>query len=79
VTAPARQLVDCPKCGSRKALSVPSGAWLAQRRRARGRGQRELADEVGIEQATLSRIEHGHQVPKPETLAKLGRVLEFQP
>jgi len=78
-TVPLRRLVDCPRCGSRKTLSVLSGEWIAQRRQELRKTQTELADEIGIEQATLSRIENGHQIALPETAEKLGRALGFQP
>lgn len=53
---------------------------LGQRlRRQRGnRGVREVAGEVGISAATLSRVERGN-VPDLETFAKICKWLEIDP
>ena len=48
-----------------------AGALLRQRRRAHGVSQRELALRAGTRQATISRIENGHEVPTVERLDQL--------
>lgn len=48
-----------------------AGALLRQRRRAHGVSQRELALRAGTRQATISRIENGHEVPTVERLGQL--------
>ena len=37
------------------------GQLIAQTRRQRGQSQRQLASEIGVTQAWLSRVERGHQ------------------
>ncbi len=79
MTAPARVLTDCPKCGSRKALSVLSGSWLARRRLELGLSQTAVAEQAEITQGTLSRLETQKQVASAPVAKRLGRVLGFEP
>lgn len=59
-----------------------AGALLRERRLAHGVSQRELALRAGTKQATISRIENGHEVPTVDRLAQLltalGERLELQ-
>lgn len=48
-------------------------------RRAKEMSQIDLADEVGVTQATVSHWEKGQRVPDPEVLAKLADVLDVLP
>lgn len=61
---------------------MDAGALLRQRRLAHGVSQRALALRAGTRQATLSRIENGHEVPTVERLDQLlialGERLELQ-
>lgn len=52
------------------------GALLRERRR--GRGVREVAREIGISHATLSRVERG-LTPDLETFARICKWLEVDP
>lgn len=51
------------------------GEVLETTRRARGITQEQLADRVGITQATLSRYENGMREPEPQVVAQLARAL----
>jgi transcriptional regulator with XRE-family HTH domain len=61
---------------------VDAGALLRERRRAHGLSQSELAIRAGTRQATISRIENGHEVPTvhrlDQLLTALGERLELQ-
>ena len=50
---------------------VEAGALLRERRRAHGLSQHELAIRAGTRQATISRIENGHEVPTVQRLEQL--------
>lgn len=50
---------------------MDAGALLRQRRLAHGLSQRELALRAGTRQATISRIENGHEVPTVDRLDQL--------
>ena len=50
---------------------MKAGALLRQRRRAHGVSQRGLAVRAGTRQATISRIENGHEIPTVERLDRL--------
>lgn len=53
---------------------------LREARVKRGLTQEELADQSGIEQATISNLETGRvQSPAWDTVAKLCRVLKVKP
>lgn len=54
---------------------MDAGTLLRQRRRAHGLSQRELALRAGTRQATISRIETGHEVPTVRRLDQLLTVL----
>jgi transcriptional regulator with XRE-family HTH domain len=54
---------------------MDAGSLLRQRRRAHGLSQRELALRAGTRQATISRIENGHEVPTVQRLDQLLTVL----
>lgn len=49
-----------------------AGQLLRQRRLAHGVSQGQLAVRAGTRQSTISRIEHGREVP---TVARLGQLL----
>jgi uncharacterized protein len=61
---------------------LDAGTLLRQRRRAHGLSQRELAIRAGTRQATISRIENGHEIPTvqrlDQLLAALGERLELR-
>jgi transcriptional regulator with XRE-family HTH domain len=57
---------------------MDAGTLLRQRRRAHGLSQRELAIRAGTRQATVSRIENGHEVPTVQRLEQLLTVLGEQ-
>lgn len=50
---------------------MKAGALLRQRRLAHGVSQRELALRAGTQQATISRIENGLEIPTVERLDQL--------
>ena len=47
-------------------------------RAAVGLTQREFAEQLGIKQSQLARIESGRQIPKIETLAKLAAAAGYE-
>ena len=61
---------------------MDAGALLRERRLTHGVSQRELALRAGTKQATISRIENGHETPTVDRLAQLltalGERLELQ-
>lgn len=61
---------------------MDAGALVRERRRAHGLSQHELALRAGTKQATISRIENGHEVPTvrrlEQLLAALGERLELR-
>ena len=50
---------------------MDAGALLRERRRAHGLSQSELAIRAGTRQATISRIENGHEIPTVQRLEQL--------
>ncbi len=50
---------------------MDAGALLRQRRLAHGLSQDELAIRAGTRQATISRIENGHEIPTVQRLEQL--------
>lgn len=58
------------------------GILVRRRRRAHGLSQRELALRAGTRQATVSRIENGHEIPTvqrlDQLLTALGERLELR-
>ena len=50
---------------------MDAGTLLRQRRRAHGLSQRQLAIRAGTRQATISRIENGHEIPTVDRLDQL--------
>lgn len=50
---------------------VNVGALLRQRRLAHGVSQRELAVRAATKQATISRLENGHEIPTADRLDRL--------
>ncbi len=54
---------------------MDAGALLRERRRAHGLSQDELAIRAGTRQATISRIENGHEIPTVQRLEQLLTVL----
>lgn len=61
---------------------MDAGVLLRERRVARGLSQRELALRAGTRQATISRIENGHEIPTvhrlDQLLTALGERLELR-
>jgi len=56
------------------------GARVRAARLAKGLKQGELAGRIGIKQASLSEIEHGHtKQPAGDTLLKIAKALETSP
>jgi ribosome-binding protein aMBF1 (putative translation factor) len=51
------------------------GEYLRELRESRGYTQKELALELGLGQAYLSKLEHGSKYPTPEVLEKLATSL----
>ena len=52
-------------------IRMDAGTLLRQRRCAHGLSQRELSIRAGTRQATISRIENGHEIPTVERLDQL--------
>ncbi|MBS3939705.1 MAG: helix-turn-helix transcriptional regulator [Actinobacteria bacterium] len=50
---------------------MDAGALLRERRRAHGLSQDQLAIRAGTRQATISRIENGHEIPTVDRLDQL--------
>ena len=66
-----------PEDSKLKRISIQTlGRKIADRRK--GRGVREVAREIGISPATLSRVERGH-MPDLETFSKVCRWLNVNP
>jgi transcriptional regulator with XRE-family HTH domain len=61
---------------------MDAAGLLRQRRRTHGVSQRELALRAGTRQATISRIENGHEIPTvdrlDQLLTALGERLELR-
>ena len=61
---------------------MEAGALLRERRLAHGLSQSELAIRAGTRQATISRIENGHEIPTvqrlDQLLTALGERLELR-
>lgn len=57
-------------------IGVQLGQNIARERRAKGWTQQELAERVGIESVTLSRIETGTSLPSIERLSAIADALD---
>lgn len=57
-------------------IGVTLGRHIAERRRARGMTQQELAERVGVESVTLSRLETGVSIPSITRLADIADALD---
>lgn len=55
---------------------VALGQYVRRRREAAGLSVRGLARAAGMDATGISRLENGENVPTPQTLARLARVLE---
>ncbi|MGW0250121.1 helix-turn-helix domain-containing protein [Nocardia goodfellowii] len=55
------------------------GDIILTARRAAGMTQDELADALGVKQATLSRYENNMRTPEPEVVARLAEALKVTP
>ena len=55
------------------------GTIIANRRKALGLTQRELADALGATQGYTWRLEHDEAVPSDSMVARLGEVLDINP
>ena len=53
----------------------PSRLTIARQRQRMSAGQ--LAEAIGVSPVTISRLEHGHNEPEPETVTALARALKF--
>ena len=60
----------------RKNIAVHIGKNIAEARSAAGKKQQEVADQVGIDAVSLSRIERGHVTPSIATLDRIADTLE---
>lgn len=61
-------------------MSTHFGATLRMLRTDAGLGLSELAAEIGVSPAYLSRVEHGHDpVPTPDRVIAIARALELPP
>ena len=54
------------------------GKRLQEIRIANKLTQAQLAEKVGVETATISKIETGYQFPKPENIEKLAKILDTE-
>ena len=54
------------------------GKFIQDNRQAKGMSQNELCFEIGITQASLSKVENGKFRPSPYLLKKLPKLLEFE-
>lgn len=52
---------------------MPSESLMTQTRKSRGLSLAQVAEVVGTDQANLSRIEKGQQVPKQELARKIHK------
>lgn len=57
--------------------SNPLGDLIRAARERHGFSVRQLARLVGIAYPTVSRIENGHNVPKPDTLRAISKALDL--
>ena len=60
-------------------MAISLGQTISTSRRAKGLQQWELAEMIGIEQTTLSRIEAGQVMPTMTTLEKISTILDIPP
>ena len=58
-------------------VTLKFGKRLQRIRKTRKLTQAQLAELVGLEVMTISRIENGVQFPKPENLEKFAKVLKI--
>ncbi|MBN2191178.1 MAG: GTP cyclohydrolase I FolE2 [Polyangiaceae bacterium] len=58
---------------------LPFGAWLKQRRGARGFTQQDLADHLGVSAAHLSRVESGEKRLSEDSLQRAADLLGLDP
>lgn len=61
---------------ARQQIGKPLGRQIAERRRAIGWTQEELAERLGVDAETVSRFERGAAVPSLPRLADLARLLK---
>lgn len=52
---------------------------LAEWRRRRALGQRDLAAASGVGASTINRLERGHQLARPSTVRRLAQALAVDP
>jgi len=68
-------LMNTPKSKEQK-LAISLGTLIAARRKSQGKTQGELAEIVGIEQESMSRIETGMITPSLSRLISLADALD---
>lgn len=54
------------------------GSLIREKRAARKLGQKVLAHEIKVSRETLSRIERGKQIPRPQVLSRLIGELDLE-
>lgn len=67
---------DSPSSTRTKEIGVLLGQNMARHRRIRGWTQQELAEKVGIDSVTISRLETGTSLPSLVRLAEIADVLK---
>lgn len=60
-------------------LKQKFGALIVMRRKAMGLSQEELAEKLGMQVRSLSKIENGHTFVTADTLCKFCNVFNLQP
>ncbi len=53
-------------------------SWLQEKRSKKGLTQKEVAKKVGINRASLSKLENGNTNPSVRLAKMLGDVLDFE-
>ena len=57
--------------------AIINPAMVVLAREARGLTQTDLAEQLGVSQSMLSKVEAGVKMPGPDLLERLGKVLEY--
>lgn len=67
---------DSKSISRTRQIGVLLGQHIAQKRRAQGLTQQELAERVGVESVTVSRLETGASLPSIIRLAEIADALD---